>query len=49
MERLRFECKVVPDDDPKTNTIIIKYITDENGKKFHIPQSYQTIDNTQNY
>lgn len=42
MARLQFECELVADEDPKSNTIIIKTITDENGKKFYIPQCYQS-------
>lgn len=43
MEKLQFECEVVAAEDPKSNTIIIKSITDVDGKKFHIPECYQSI------
>ena len=42
MARLQFEFELVADEDPKSNTIIMKTITDDNGKKFYIPQCYQS-------
>ena len=42
MTRLQFELKLVADEDPKSNTTIIKTITDEKEKRFYIPQDYQT-------
>lgn len=42
MAKLQFECEMAADEDPKSSTIIIKSITDEDGKKFHIPQCYQS-------
>jgi hypothetical protein len=41
MARLQFEFELVADKDPKSNTIIIKTITDEKGIRFYIPQDYQ--------
>jgi len=42
MAKLQFEFELVADEDPKSNTIIIKSITDENEKKYDIPTSYQS-------
>ena len=41
MARLQFEFELVADEDPKSNTIIIKIITDEKEKRSYIPQDYQ--------
>ncbi|XP_076661002.1 uncharacterized protein LOC143364671 [Halictus rubicundus] len=42
MAKLQFECEMAADEDPKSSTILIKSITDEDGKKFHIPRCYQS-------
>ena len=41
MARLQFEFELVAEEDPKSNTIIMKTITDKKQKRFYIPQDYQ--------
>lgn len=45
MTKLQFEIELVADEDPKNNTIIIKSVTEENGKKYLIPTCFQAAKN----
>jgi len=42
MAKLQFEFELSADEDPKSNTIIVKSLTDENEKKYGIPTCYQS-------